>query len=209
MLIITTNYNFPESGSMSQDSRKMLILLSGFLGIAVITVLTAFAMKEIFQAPKEPVVQATQTPAPAAAPTAIVIDVKPHYVSTLSPKRNCQAVPHVEYVTDPNQASGAGAVIGGVTGGLLGSQAGGGRGKIVTSVAGAVLGAVAGDSVEKNMNSAKPHTVYSMQCSKSYTKTNVRKGYEVTYTYLDKQGMVVMDNPPVLGSVLPFPATNG
>lgn len=193
---------------MSQESKKVIIFLSGFLGVAVITVVTAFAMKEIFQAPKEPVSQIAQAPTPAPAPSAIVINVKPHYVSGIAPKNNCQAVPHVEYITDPNQANGAGAVIGGVAGGLLGSQAGGGRGKIVTSVAGAVLGAVAGDSVQKNMNAAQPHTVYTMQCSKNYIKTNVRKGYEVTYTYLDKQGMIIMDNPPVLGSVLSLPTMN-
>jgi uncharacterized protein YcfJ len=84
---------------------------------------------------------------------------------------------------------------------------GGGRGKIVTSIGGAVLGAIAGDSVQKNMNAAQPHTVYTMQCSKTYIKTNVRKGYEVTYSYLDKQGMMIMDNPPVLGSVLAVPAS--
>lgn len=188
---------------MNQESKKVVIFLSGFLGVAIITVVTAFAMKEIFQSPKEPV---TQTAQAVTTPTATVIDVKPHYVSALVPKRNCQAVPHVEYITDPNQASGAGAVIGGVAGGLLGSQAGGGRGKLVTTATGAVLGAMVGDNVQKNMNAAQPHTVYTMQCSKNYIKTTTQKGYEVTYSYLNKQGVIIMDNPPVLGSVLPFPS---
>ncbi len=46
--------------------------------------------------------------------------------------------------------SGAGTGVGGVAGGLIGSQLGGGRGSIVTTLGGAALGAVAGSAIEKN-----------------------------------------------------------
>lgn len=50
------------------------------------------------------------------------------------------------------QASGLGAVLGGVAGAVVGHQFGGGRGRDVATVAGALGGAVAGNSIEKNRN---------------------------------------------------------
>jgi len=51
-----------------------------------------------------------------------------------------------------------GTVIGGVAGGLLGHQIGGGTGNTVATIGGAVLGGVAGNQVEKRVNG--PETVY-------------------------------------------------
>jgi len=45
---------------------------------------------------------------------------------------------------------GAGAVIGGIAGGVLGHQVGSGRGNDVATVAGAIGGAVVGHQIEKN-----------------------------------------------------------
>lgn len=49
----------------------------------------------------------------------------------------------------PAKASGAGAVLGGVAGAVLGHQIGGGTGRDIATVAGAVGGAVVGNNVEK------------------------------------------------------------
>lgn len=197
---------------MSNEGKKLLMILGGFAGIAVIVVLTAFAMKLIFsssETQKMPTVDPVVAPQPApvvqVAPTAQVTSVKPHYVSSSSPKRQCREVAHTVYVAQKSSAPGAGAVLGGVTGGLLGSQVGGGNGRIVTSAAGAAIGALAGNSVQNSMNSAQPHTVYSTVCSTNNVKSSVQKGYEVTYTYEGKQGVVIMDNPPMIGSALPLP----
>ena len=55
--------------------------------------------------------------------------------------------------------SGVGAVAGGVVGGLLGHQVGGGNGKKAMTVIGAVGGGVAGHEIEKQ---ARATTVYKV-----------------------------------------------
>ena len=55
---------------------------------------------------------------------------------------------------------GLGTVAGGVLGGLLGHQVGGGNGKTAMTVLGAAGGAYAGNTVEKNM---KKYTVYAVR----------------------------------------------
>ena len=55
---------------------------------------------------------------------------------------------------------GIGTVAGGVVGGLLGNQVGGGNGKTAMTVLGVAGGALAGNAIEKNM---KKTTVYQMR----------------------------------------------
>jgi outer membrane lipoprotein SlyB len=62
----------------------------------------------------------------------------------------CGVVSSVRYVEEKGDASGAGLVIGGVAGGVLGHQIGSGRGNTVATIAGAGVGAYAGNQVEKN-----------------------------------------------------------
>jgi outer membrane lipoprotein SlyB len=62
----------------------------------------------------------------------------------------CGIVASVRYVEEKGDASGAGLVIGGVAGGVLGHQIGSGRGNTVATIAGAGVGAYAGNQVEKN-----------------------------------------------------------
>lgn len=50
--------------------------------------------------------------------------------------------------------SGAGAIVGGLVGAILGNQVGGGNGKTAATVVGAVGGAVVGNNVEKNQAQA-------------------------------------------------------
>ena len=201
---------------MSHEGKKTLFILGGVAGIAIIVILTTLAMKFILQSPltqapaEKPVVEkivvekAVEQPQPPA-PTAQVIDVKPHYVSASIPKQRCRDVRRVAYESQESHTPGAGAVVGGVAGGLLGSQVGGGNGRLVTTAAGAAIGALTGNSVQNSMNAPQSHIVHSTVCSTHYVKTSIKKGYEVTYTYSGKQGVIIMDNPPMIGSVLPFP----
>lgn len=184
---------------MSNDGKKCLIWLGGVLGVAVIVVSTAFALQMIFQ-------RNTVSPAPVvqASSVAQVTDVKPHYISATMPQRECRKVPHVVY-TQQEGTTGAGAVIGGVTGGLLGSQVGGGDGRIVTSAAGAAIGAITGNSVESSMNTSKAHTVYTTVCTTRQVKTKIQKGYDVTYSFNGHEGVIIMNDPVVIGSALPLP----
>ena len=59
-----------------------------------------------------------------------------------------------------NQTIGLGTVAGGLIGGLLGNQVGGGNGKTLATVAGLAGGAFAGNAIEKNM---KRVTVYDVR----------------------------------------------
>jgi uncharacterized protein YcfJ len=203
---------------MSTESKKMLVWLGGFTGLAVIIVLTTLVMKLILNpntaastpavAPAQQTTAAAAAPAPAASATpafAQVISVKPHYVSVSVPKESCHETQHVVYVEQQSQAPGAGAVIGGVTGGLLGSTVGGGNGRIVTSAAGAVIGAFTGNSMQNSMNTPEARTIYGTRCKTYYSTASRQKGYEVTYSYNGTQGVVVMDNAPMVGSGLPLP----
>lgn len=70
---------------------------------------------------------------------------------------SCGVVDSIRTVTVNGNASGAGAVAGGVSGALLGNQIGGGRGRDAMTLLGGVGGAFAGHAIEKNVNQ---RTVY-------------------------------------------------
>jgi outer membrane lipoprotein SlyB len=53
---------------------------------------------------------------------------------------------------EAGRTSGAGAVIGGIGGAVIGNQVGGGSGRDVARIAGIVGGAIAGNAIEKNSN---------------------------------------------------------
>ena len=58
------------------------------------------------------------------------------------------------------RSSGAGAIIGGVAGAVIGHQIGGGFGRDAATAVGAIGGAVAGNSIEKSRSTAKVNEVY-------------------------------------------------
>lgn len=72
---------------------------------------------------------------------------------TLAACTDCGTVTAVSAYKKEGQASGVGAVAGGVGGALLGNQFGKGGGKTALTVAGAAGGAYAGHQVEKSMKS--------------------------------------------------------
>ena len=118
------------------------------------------------------------TVARTEAPPQPAIDTTPRTVTPKAPARVAQAPDvcttcgTVESVTAVqrqgkvngvdvgNTTIGIGTVAGGVLGGLLGHQVGGGSGKTAMSVLGAAGGAYAGNTVEKNMNKV---TVYDVR----------------------------------------------
>ncbi len=192
---------------MMSDTKKLVLWLVGAAGLGVIAVATAFAMKLVLQEKPEvtapAAVQQAAQPAPVAD-TAEVVAVKPHYVTESYPERQCRRVQHTVYVAQQSGVPGAGAVIGGVAGGLLGSQVGGGTGRIVASAAGAVVGAMTGSSMQDNMNQPQPYAAYSTHCTTHTVNNVVQKGYEVSYRYHNSEGMVILNNPPIIGSALPL-----
>src|SRR5262249_36846534 len=139
---------------------------------------------------------------PPPPPMAQVINVNPHYVTTSKPQKHCYQRPQTIYPQQDNSPPLAGAVIGGVTGGLAGSAVNG-KSHNAAIVAGAALGALTGGAVQKNMNKPQPQTIYVTQCTTKTVSSKVQKGYEVTYLFNGQQGMILMDNPPVSNMIPP------
>ena len=72
---------------------------------------------------------------------------------------DCGTVSDVETVKKAGESSGAGMVLGGIAGGVLGHQVGSGRGKDVATVAGVAGGAYVGNEVEKSNNATTSYVV--------------------------------------------------
>jgi hypothetical protein len=68
---------------------------------------------------------------------------------------DCARVLSVNVATRKGESNALGLIGGGVVGGLLGNQVGGGNGRKVATVAGAVGGAYAGKKIQENANSTK------------------------------------------------------
>jgi outer membrane lipoprotein SlyB len=72
---------------------------------------------------------------------------------------DCGTVTDVQTVKKEGQGSGAGMVLGGIAGGVLGHQVGSGRGKDVATVAGVAGGAYVGNEVEKSNKATTSYLV--------------------------------------------------
>ncbi len=91
--------------------------------------------------------------------------------------RECGIVQSVRAIATQGEASGGGALLGGVVGGALGNQVGRGRGRDAATIIGALGGAVAGNQIERSQRT--------------------RNIYETTIRFED--GMVrtfTQENPP-------------
>lgn len=94
-------------------------------------------------APQAPESESAARAPAAAAP--VVLAPQPSTIGTVT---------QIETLTRAEPPSGAGAVIGGVLGAVVGHQFGGGNGRTLATAAGAVGGAVAGNAIEKQRSSA-------------------------------------------------------
>ena len=166
---------------------KALIAIVAVLGVTVLALAGALVVKGSNAEPgvgtTAPVAAVTAAPAPLAPLPAVTVTPK-HIASTtvrntpVPPTAVAQARPvcancgTVEAVTAVrregkvngvavgNTTIGLGTVAGGVLGGLLGHQVGGGNGKNAAMLLGAAGGAYAGNTIEKNM---KKVTVYDVR----------------------------------------------
>lgn len=75
---------------------------------------------------------------------------QPAYQSYYVPAARVGTVESIRQVQKQANPTGAGAVVGAVGGGLLGSLVGGGTGKTAAIVVGAVGGGIVGNEIEKN-----------------------------------------------------------
>jgi len=92
-------------------------------------------------------------------------------------------------VSQPSEHNTAGAIIGGLTGALVGSRFGGGNGRNATTIAGAVGGAMIGDRIDSGNGTVEQqcHTVY---------EPGLPSGYRVTYDYKGKLLTTTTASPP-------------
>lgn len=161
------------------------------LGILVIILLGIIGFK---------VNSSNRNTADALPKAAQVIKVQPHYVTKKIAYRDCRAV--AETVVQPSSGSkGVGALIGGVAGGAAGSVVRG-NGQTAAIVGGALLGALAGHAVESQIQKPETYTIYKPVCTTRYVNKSIKSGYEVTYTYEGRQGVMIMQSQPVVGSTI-------
>ncbi|MDD5295929.1 MAG: glycine zipper 2TM domain-containing protein [Rhodocyclaceae bacterium] len=95
----------------------------------------------------------TPYPTQASPSSAQVVPAAP------PPCHECGVIENVRAVSVKGQGSGVGVVAGGLLGGILGHQVGGGSGRDLATVAGAVAGGFAGNEIEKNQRAATQYEV--------------------------------------------------
>jgi uncharacterized protein YcfJ len=125
-----------------------------------------------------------------------VVRVQPRVEQIRVPRQECRT----EYVQVPvqQQRSGAGSVVGGIAGALLGSQVGGGNGKVAAAAAGAIAGSMIGDRVESNNNAnvAQVQEQAVRQCRTVEAIETRTSGYDVTYEYQGHTYTSLMNRDP-------------
>src|SRR3954463_11736415 len=94
---------------------------------------------------------------PGALSSQKAADVAPGAVSKVVACPSCGTIESIRSVEVRGDATGLGAVAGGLTGAVVGHQLGNGRGNTAMTVVGAAGGAYAGNEIEKNV---KKHLVY-------------------------------------------------
>lgn len=117
------------------------------------------------QSAPKPVARTAPKPAskPAAYPAPTEIAQAPVAAPPAPPAPpvcgNCGVIDNIREITQPGEATGLGAVAGGVVGAILGHQIGGGTGKKLATVAGAAGGAYAGHQIEKSQRKTTRYEV--------------------------------------------------
>ena len=164
---------------------KALVPTMAVMGVTVMALAAALVVKTSDAQPGSPANFApttsskpAQEPSPTVRAPSTAIQRAPVVVAQAAPKvqapkaASCATCGTVESsvavqrqgkvngVEVGNTTIGIGTVAGGLLGGVLGNQVGGGNGKTAMTVLGAAGGAYAGNTVEKNM---KKVTVYQMR----------------------------------------------
>ena len=89
--------------------------------------------------------------------------------------------------------SGAGATVGALAGGIIGSQFGGGSGRAAATALGVIGGAILGDQLE---GQPAPVARTANTCTQQITYENRVVGYNVVYEYAGRQYSTQMNSDP-------------
>ena len=129
-----------------------------------------------------------------------VVHVEPIYrtVQISTPREECWDQPVTRY----RQSYGHGrsytpAILGGIAGGVIGNQFGGGTGNTLLTVAGVLLGGSIGNDHARHYTS-QPYTTTERRCevSHSYHQEERLDGYRVEYRYQGRLYTTRMDQRP-------------
>jgi uncharacterized protein YcfJ len=110
------------------------------------------------------------------------------YQQVAVPRQTCSQTP----VAVQNPTSGAGALMGAIAGGAVGSQIGGGTGQVLATMAGVVGGSILGDRIENPGTQIQNQTT----CTTQNFMENRLVGYNVVYEYAGKQHSVQLPQDP-------------
>ena len=137
-----------------------------------------------------------------------VTRVEPRTEQVRQPREECRTeyiqTPVYQQQQQPQQRSGAGAVVGAIAGGIIGNQVGGGSGRAAATAIGAVTGAVVGDRVSNQGRQMEPPQYASQypqeqavrQCRTVDTYQTRTVGYDVTYDYRGRSYTSFMNRDP-------------
>ncbi|MDE2341916.1 MAG: glycine zipper 2TM domain-containing protein [Betaproteobacteria bacterium] len=104
----------------------------------------------------------------------------------------CGVITSIRLVERPGEATPLGMVAGGLLGGILGHQVGGGGGKDLATIAGAVGGGLAGREIEQRARSTRVHEI----------TVRMEDGREHTFTQQANPAFVVGDRVRLVQGVL-------
>ena len=120
-----------------------------------------------------------------------VISTTPVISQVAVPRQVCS---NEQVVSQVQQRSGAGAVIGGVAGAVVGNAVGRGHGRAAATVLGAFGGAILGDSIEGSNQQASKQNV--QRCTTQTFYENKATAYNVVYEFNGKQYQVQLPQDP-------------
>jgi outer membrane lipoprotein SlyB len=142
----------PQGGAPS----RTVWLIAGVLGAASLAAGAGMLVRNGLPPPAgQPVPEKTA----AADKPAQKLAAAPRAATPAAVCHECGVVESVQAVTRKGEASGLGAVAGGVLGAAVGNQMGKGNGRDAMTVIGAVGGGVAGHEIEKRAKSTTVHVV--------------------------------------------------
>ena len=128
-----------------------------------------------------------------------VISATPQFERVNTPRQECRTEYVRESYYEPRERSNTGAIIGGLSGGLIGSRFGGGSGRIATAALGAGLGAIVGDRYQNDRHAFARERVESRPVERCVSVDNwnqVPAGYLVNYEYNGRQYSTVTNQDP-------------
>lgn len=153
--------NAPGAVSSSGAPSRTVWLIAGVLGAASLAAGAGMLVRNGLPPPSGQVVpeKAATADVRAADRPAQKQAAAPRGAAPVAVCRECGVVESVQAVTRKGEASGIGAVAGGVLGAAVGNQMGKGNGRDAMTVIGAVGGGVAGHEIEKRAKSTTVHVV--------------------------------------------------